>query len=160
MKYALLAFFSLLFISNAFAQITTEIDEFTGEKSITSDAFNFEVEDGDVTMVTGSITYDEPNYLLIIGIISDEWQHLSDDEMYFLIDGERKKYKVIYKDSEMQENRSSYHLLEINGLMMTPSEFESIRNAKEVRFKFGTNIYRFSNMAFQYVDMMYNETNQ
>lgn len=148
----------LLYSQISYSQITTEEDEFTGKVTVTSDFFTVDVEDGaDVSQANGMFIYSGPSYLFAVATISDGWQHLSDDEMNFLIDGERKTYKVAHKESDTNTSGSTFSLTEINGIILNEGEFEKFKEAKEIRFKFGRNVYKISDTGLRYANMLYNE---
>lgn len=140
------------------AQVTKEVDEFTGDVTYKTERFPISIEKGEVIQSVGVFTrYEENSYFFTHAVISSEWQHLSDNILYFIIDGNRYQYSVAYSDSDMNTSGANVNLTEASIVLMNKDDLRRIAESVSARFKFGSNVYEISQSGKQYAERLLSE---
>lgn len=155
-KFTFILAFILTLPSITNAQVECNTDRFTGDTSCTTEAIQLDTKNSDAYRAIMMSMYNEGNYIILLSTASDEWRYLSANNIYFLIDGNRKQFKLLHVDRNIE---SSGGVTESNAIILTEREAIQLSEADNIEFKIGNDTYRFPNKALQDINKLIDKVN-
>jgi len=139
-----------IFATGVFAQDPSEfikenrVDEFTGDKVVKSQTTEIVVEqnkaDEDVRTAGSWVVYVNGTYGLFLGVVSDNYNYVTVDDAYFVIDGERYKANAETVSRDVDTN-GGYRVFEQLVITLDKELRTALETATKSRVKVGQIIY-------------------
>ncbi|HSH25486.1 MAG TPA: hypothetical protein VLA13_08105 [Massilibacterium sp.] len=134
----LIAFILLIFITQlSYGQVECKTDRFTGETTCKTSFVDISTSQSDAYRANIIAAYNRQYFFMILTTISDDWQYLQTNNVYFLVDGNRIKLKLERVDSKIQ----SAGVIEQQGFILTKEQIHMFAEAKKVEFKIADDVY-------------------
>jgi len=129
----------MILTSNAFAQVTCSEDRFKGDTTCQTSTFDMDTKESDADRANLIMAYTGSQYVLYITTLSDEWQYLSTDTAYFLIDGDKASFKIHRVDTDVR----SGNVIEQYAIVVSPLQIKDFMKAQQIEFKIDNDIYSY-----------------
>lgn len=139
----------LLIATTATAQTieTNEVDEFTGVERIITSYEKLDQSDFSGKSQVAYIKMDGDYYISFLNLSYDSWQMLGADTAYFVIDGERKRYKLLQVQTEVE---SGY----VYEQYVADIEIDDFYGAESIKARINGTVYTFESKALQLAELL------